>query len=48
MANFIYVLESYNSKKRQWEHRTTTSSLVTAKQRCIEMSKYEGKKMENY
>lgn len=41
MANSIYVLESYNAKKKLWEHRTSSNSLANAKKHAIEVSKYE-------
>lgn len=41
---FVFNLESYNSKKKKWEHRTSTSSLAQAKSNCAQMSKYEKKR----
>jgi len=34
-----YALSSYNSKKRTWEHETTTENLTRAKERCKSESK---------
>ena len=47
MENIIYSLYSSNpiySKNKTWDYRTSTASSITAKERCIEMSKFEGRK----
>ena len=44
MAYTIYELESYNPKKKLWEHRTSHNSLANAKKNCKQLSKYEKKR----
>lgn len=44
MANYVYQLESYNSRKREWQYEKTYSTMKPAKDMCVQESRMGGKK----
>lgn len=44
MGATYYALSSYNSKKRDWEHETTSQTITAAKKRAKSESKMTGKR----